>query len=241
MESVVRGRKKRVSKNKTAWRKHSDINDIEDFLLDDQWLQLRTGGLVADKTYDSLLNVDKQNDNGVEAPVANKRKKDLKSLKIDQIIAGETTVKPVTGHASPMESGKGNDAEEKDTKKEEGEHYAQVTGKTRVKVPLRTQTHVKTPSILPKKEVIHPGGSYNPMFEDHQQLLQQAVRTELEGQGREEVKKRSSTKKSASMFSWGRRLLVCNSVILHSNEDHGSWISKQKRKNLHHCKRGYLK
>ncbi|XP_078593586.1 ribosome biogenesis protein NOP53-like [Branchiostoma floridae x Branchiostoma japonicum] len=222
----VRGRKKRVSKkNKSAWRKHSDIKDIEDF-LDDQRLQLRTGGLVADKADDSLFYVDKQNDNELEAPVAKKRKKELKPLKIDQIIAGETTVKPVTGHDPPMGSGKvrrkeakareleqktgyiskerrkklklnsvqaglkrpqavkeyydlwGNDAEEKDTEKEEDEHYAQVTGKTRVKVPVRTQTHAKNPSILPKVEVIHPGGSYNPTFEDHQQLLQQAVRTE---------------------------------------------------------------
>ncbi|XP_066279886.1 ribosome biogenesis protein NOP53-like [Branchiostoma lanceolatum] len=222
----VRGKKKRVSKkNKSAWRKHSDIKDIEDF-LDDQRLQLRTGGLVADKADDSLFYVDKQNDNEDEAPMAKKRKKELKPLKIDQIIAGETTVKPVTGHAPPMGSGKvrrkemkareleqktgyiskekrkklklnsvqtglkkpqavkeyydlwGSDTKDKPTEEEEDEYYAQVTGKTRVKVPVRTQTYAKNPSILPKVEVIHPGGSYNPTFEDHQQLLQQAVQSE---------------------------------------------------------------
>ncbi|XP_078676392.1 ribosome biogenesis protein NOP53-like isoform X1 [Branchiostoma floridae x Branchiostoma belcheri] len=223
----VRGRKKRVSKkNKSAWRKHSDIKDIEEF-LDDQRLQLRTGGLVADKADDSLFYVDKQNDNELEAPVAKKRKKELKPLKIDQIIAGETSVKPVTGHAPPMGSGKvrrkeikakeleqktgyiskerrkklklnsvqaglkkpqpvreyydlwGNvETEEKNTEKEEDEYYAQVTGKTRVNVPVLTQIHARKPSILPKVEVIHPGGSYNPTFEEHQELLQQAVHTE---------------------------------------------------------------
>lgn len=52
-------KKKKFSKNKKkTWRKHTDINDVEEF-LEDQRLQERTGGIVADKLDGELFFVDK--------------------------------------------------------------------------------------------------------------------------------------------------------------------------------------
>lgn len=46
---LVSGRRKRVNKNKKkSWNKHSDINDVEEF-LEDVRLQERTTGWVTEK------------------------------------------------------------------------------------------------------------------------------------------------------------------------------------------------
>ena len=50
--------KKKVVKHlKKSWKKHSDIQDVEDY-LEDKRLQERTGGLVAEKKDDQLFFLD---------------------------------------------------------------------------------------------------------------------------------------------------------------------------------------
>lgn len=58
MESGKLKRKRVSKKTKKAWRKHSDIRDVENF-LDDIRLQERTGGVAAEKTDSELFFVDK--------------------------------------------------------------------------------------------------------------------------------------------------------------------------------------
>ncbi|XP_067941767.1 ribosome biogenesis protein NOP53-like isoform X2 [Watersipora subatra] len=52
------------------------------------------------------------------------------------------------------------------------EHFATVTKKSRVKAPATLQAK---PSTIAAVETPHPGSSYNPAFDDHQQLLQKTV------------------------------------------------------------------
>ena len=59
-------KKRKVVKHlKKNWKKHSDIQDVEDF-LEDKRLQERTGGIVADKQDDQLFFLD-------AAPVVKKK------------------------------------------------------------------------------------------------------------------------------------------------------------------------
>jgi nucleolar protein 53 len=67
-----RVKRKRVSKKtKKSWRKHADIKDVETF-LEDQRLQERTGGLVADKADAELFIVDRGLDETVQTDVTAK-------------------------------------------------------------------------------------------------------------------------------------------------------------------------
>uniref|UniRef100_A0A8B9QVG8 Ribosome biogenesis protein NOP53 n=1 Tax=Anas platyrhynchos TaxID=8839 RepID=A0A8B9QVG8_ANAPL len=61
--------------------------------------------------------------------------------------------------------------------------FLQETKKQRVKRPPRLQ---KKPSEVPAVEVIAPGGSYNPTFEDHQALLLRAHEVEVRKKREEE-------------------------------------------------------
>ncbi|XP_050681785.1 ribosome biogenesis protein NOP53 [Leptidea sinapis] len=64
---IVEKKKKRVSKrNKTAWRKHSDIRDVEDF-LEEQRLEERLGH-IDKKTDDEIFKIDTIGDDVEEKP-----------------------------------------------------------------------------------------------------------------------------------------------------------------------------
>ncbi|XP_071793982.1 ribosome biogenesis protein NOP53-like isoform X1 [Asterias amurensis] len=59
MTSVPAAKRKRVAMNrKKAWRKYSNIQDVEDF-LEEQRQQLRTGGLASEKSNEALFFEDK--------------------------------------------------------------------------------------------------------------------------------------------------------------------------------------
>ncbi|EDO40213.1 predicted protein [Nematostella vectensis] len=66
-----------------------------------------------------------------------------------------------------------------DTPKDVNEHYLKVTGKMKVKMPKSARRKV---TELTAVEVCHPGASYNPTFEDHQELLLNANEIEVKKQ-----------------------------------------------------------
>lgn len=102
-EDLLGGRRKRVNKNKKKnWNKHSDINDVEDFLEDVRHQERTTGGLLSEKPDDSLFFLDvgqpqkaEQKDE-VEEPIEGKRRKGKASrpLRIDLILQHDSLVPP---------------------------------------------------------------------------------------------------------------------------------------------------
>ncbi|XP_008290372.1 ribosome biogenesis protein NOP53 isoform X2 [Stegastes partitus] len=98
---LVSGRRKRVNKNKKkSWNKHSDINDVEEFLEDVRHQERTTGGLLSEKTDDSLFFLDvgqpKKAEQTAEEPVdGGKRKgKGSRPLRIDLILQHDSLVPP---------------------------------------------------------------------------------------------------------------------------------------------------
>ncbi|KAM9853244.1 ribosome biogenesis protein NOP53 [Aulostomus maculatus] len=97
-------RRKRVNKNKKKnWNKHSDVNDVEDFLEDIRHQERTTGGLLAEKSDDSLFFLDvgqvKRNEPKVKAEAelteGKKRKgKSSRPLRIDLILQHDSLVPP---------------------------------------------------------------------------------------------------------------------------------------------------
>ncbi|XP_039616531.1 ribosome biogenesis protein NOP53 [Polypterus senegalus] len=82
-------KRKRVNKNKKkSWNKHSDINDVEEF-LDDVRLQQRTlGGILSEKSDDSLFFLD----TGDEKKDLRLNKRKNKPLKIDLILQPDSQI-----------------------------------------------------------------------------------------------------------------------------------------------------
>ncbi|XP_074659285.1 ribosome biogenesis protein NOP53-like [Tubulanus polymorphus] len=88
------GKKQRVNKNKKkSWRKHIDINDVEDY-LDDKRLQERTGGLVAEKPDEALFFVDSKKAVEKVLPVKRKRK-EIGKLRCWKNLEPDPNIKPV--------------------------------------------------------------------------------------------------------------------------------------------------
>ncbi|XP_072524728.1 ribosome biogenesis protein NOP53 [Salminus brasiliensis] len=90
------GRRKRVNKNKKKnWNKFSDITEVEEFLDDVRLQERAAGGLIADKTDDSLFFVDTGNKESVLEPGPSRKKgKDAKPLRIDLILQPSSNVAP---------------------------------------------------------------------------------------------------------------------------------------------------
>ncbi|XP_074536421.1 ribosome biogenesis protein NOP53 isoform X1 [Halichoeres trimaculatus] len=101
-EDLVSSRRKRVNKNKKkSWHKHSDINDVEEFLEDVRHQERTTGGLLSEKPDDSLFFVDigqpKTAEQKVDAePLEEKKRKRKASrpLRIDLILQHDSLVPP---------------------------------------------------------------------------------------------------------------------------------------------------
>ncbi|XP_029964890.1 ribosome biogenesis protein NOP53 isoform X1 [Salarias fasciatus] len=103
-------RRKRVNKNKKKnWNKHSDVNDVEDFLEDIRHQERTTGGLLSEKTDDSLFFLDigqpKKAEEKAEPEEGKKRKgKASRPLRIDLILQNDSLVLPpkdVLAHQTP--------------------------------------------------------------------------------------------------------------------------------------------
>ncbi|XP_028274689.1 ribosome biogenesis protein NOP53 isoform X2 [Parambassis ranga] len=99
-EGLVSSSRKRVNKNKKKnWNKHSDINDVEEFLEDVRHQERTTGGLISEKSDDSLFFLDigqpKKLEQKVEPVEGRKRKgKTQRPLRIDLILQRDSLVPP---------------------------------------------------------------------------------------------------------------------------------------------------
>ncbi|XP_019717082.1 ribosome biogenesis protein NOP53 [Hippocampus comes] len=97
----VSSRRKRVNKNKKKnWNKHSDINDVEDFLEDIRHQERTTGGLLADKSDDNLFFLDvgqQPKDHKASEQVQGKKRKgkSQRPLRIDLILQHDSLVPPI--------------------------------------------------------------------------------------------------------------------------------------------------
>lgn len=103
------GRRKRVNKNKKKnWNKHSDIQDVEEFLDDVRLQERATGGLISEKPDDSLFFVDIGEQRKYVQPEVQEGKKGKKSksrpLRIDLILQHDSLVPPpkdILAHQQP--------------------------------------------------------------------------------------------------------------------------------------------
>ncbi|KAJ8280255.1 hypothetical protein GJAV_G00052360 [Gymnothorax javanicus] len=89
-------RRKRVNKNKKKnWNKHSDIQDVEEFLDDVRLQERSSGGLISEKPDDSLFIVD-TGERRTDIRKDGSEKKDRKSrpLRIDLILQHDSLVPP---------------------------------------------------------------------------------------------------------------------------------------------------
>ncbi|XP_071351767.1 ribosome biogenesis protein NOP53 isoform X2 [Trachinotus anak] len=97
---LVSSRRKRVNKNKKKnWNKHSDVNDVEEFLEDVRHQERTTGGLLSEKSDDSLFFLDvgqpKKAEQKKEAVEGKKRKgKTSRPLRIDLILQHDSLIPP---------------------------------------------------------------------------------------------------------------------------------------------------
>ncbi|XP_071979899.1 ribosome biogenesis protein NOP53 [Engystomops pustulosus] len=99
-------KRKRVNRNKKKnWKKHSDVRDVEEF-MDDVRLQERTvGGLVSEKSDESLFFMDKGSTKGNKKGAKKiTGKKQTKPLRIDLILQPDSRVpapKDILAHQLP--------------------------------------------------------------------------------------------------------------------------------------------
>ncbi|XP_070826472.1 ribosome biogenesis protein NOP53 [Chaetodon trifascialis] len=98
---LVSSRRKRVNKNKKKnWNKYSDINDVDEFLEDVRHQERTTGGLLSEKSDDSLFFLDvgeqKKAEQTVAEPIEGKKRKGKASrpLRIDLILQHDSLVPP---------------------------------------------------------------------------------------------------------------------------------------------------
>ncbi|TNN38670.1 Glioma tumor suppressor candidate region gene 2 protein [Liparis tanakae] len=93
-------RKKRLNKNKKkSWNKYSDINDVDEFLQDIRHQERTTGGLLSEKSDESLFFLDvrpKTPQLAAVEPVEEKtgRRKTARPLRIDLILQLDSKVLP---------------------------------------------------------------------------------------------------------------------------------------------------
>ncbi|XP_041918939.1 ribosome biogenesis protein NOP53 [Alosa sapidissima] len=229
------GRKKRVNKNKKKnWNKFSDIQDVEEFLDDVRLQERATGGLIADKSDDSLFFLDIGESKKKESlPTGGeeedkKKRKNKRPLKVDLILQANSHIpapKDILAHQQPNAKklrrkqeqaeqlaakgvvprrerllelrraafAAGTPVREKTVPNNNPERayydlwgdqpaetadgfYLEQTKKKPVKRPEKLN---ERPSELPAIEVIAPGGSYNPDFFSHQELLREAHEVEV--------------------------------------------------------------
>ncbi|XP_048735462.2 ribosome biogenesis protein NOP53-like isoform X2 [Ostrea edulis] len=211
METNVPRKKSRLAKNKKkAWRK-VDITDVEEY-LEDERLQERTGGLVAEKSDAELFTIETKapSIDTEEAVPKKRRKREPKDLKCYSHLLPDPKIK-LARKSQPSRSTKDKRpplvkekiqsgvktqkqikaevqrklvTEQKQRKNRAkgsvmvasydlwgGE--AQEKGDPFAKAPVK-KPKSRAPSELPAIQVPHPGASYNPDYEDYQDLLLKA-------------------------------------------------------------------
>uniref|UniRef100_H2YXW9 Ribosome biogenesis protein NOP53 n=1 Tax=Ciona savignyi TaxID=51511 RepID=H2YXW9_CIOSA len=200
---------KRWNKNKKKnWRKKIDITDIEQG-LEKKRLELRTGGLVKDKSDHELYFVEKKPVKRDDSTVHGRTKYKYRRLKVDQLLVPQPEdVKPANNRnaakirrrsarqdlIAKLHRKKAKlpgvckrvecslDIWNQDSKEIVGnvfqkneimEHTENVTGAAQVKRPTHLNKKLGLANEVNAVEPAHPGASYNPSLEHHQDLLLQ--------------------------------------------------------------------
>lgn len=201
-------KRKRVSKKtKKAWRKHSDIRDVENF-LDDVRLQERTGGIVSEKTDSELFFVDKDavaSDN-TSAKESTNRRRQSKPLRCHAALLPAVESPPArVCHMNHPAAARRNCGRAKDSAAASCIRQKSVKPHCVAMYDMWSQNdvssscanvdehflttcrkkrikppgyHQKKPSELPAVEAPHPGTSYRPAVSDHKDLVHIAAEAE---------------------------------------------------------------
>ncbi|XP_033736143.1 ribosome biogenesis protein NOP53-like [Pecten maximus] len=229
MASNVPVKKTRLGKNKKKAWKAIDISEVED-VLEDERMQERTGGLVAEKSDDQLFMVDKDAFDPKENDTKFQKKNRKRALKCHASLEPDPNIKPITiSHnikkvqpeverlSRRIKSGKKTLTERKAEKqriarnkqraetrrnknvlpvanfdlwetdvnadiREEDPHFCVITKRRRINVPKH---YNKKPSEMTGVQVPDPGASYNPSYNDHQNLLAKAYDVEVKRERKE--------------------------------------------------------
>ncbi|XP_060083805.1 ribosome biogenesis protein NOP53-like [Ylistrum balloti] len=229
MASNVPVKKSRLGKNKKKAWKAIDITEVED-VLEDERMQERTGGLVAEKSDDQLFMVDKDAFDPKENDSKYEKRKRKRALKCHSNLEPDPNIKPISiSHnvrkvqpeverlSRRIKSGKKTLTEIKAEKQrkvrnkqraearrnknktpvadfdlwetdvnadisKEDPHFCVVTKKRRINVPRH---YHQKPSEMSSIQVPDPGASYNPSYDDHQNLLAKAHDVEVKREKKE--------------------------------------------------------
>ncbi|KAL0349377.1 UNVERIFIED_CONTAM: Ribosome biogenesis protein NOP53 [Sesamum angustifolium] len=182
-------RAKSSRKGKKAWRANISTEDIEDY-FEKSTKDALSGGSLADVPSDSLFFVDKSRDLSVKRKIERSREK---VLRCDSLLQRNPFVKPIPSSIQKKKKSKKNGkavhtAKDKDdelgcqgTLKEESAIDSGILdlweekGEDNAKIKKKPKA-----SIIPAVEVEHPGCSFNPHPESHQDALAHAVADEMQ-------------------------------------------------------------
>ena len=185
-------------KSKKGWRRRTDIKDIEEH-VEEQRAEERQGGIVGEKTDASLFFVDAKitepetadkkkkleivSDDDDEEVHVSRRDKMMKRLVTEEKKTSSDSAPVVNIWGQPVISVK-ND-------------YLASTEPFVKKMPVTVKR--KIPVVAEAVECDHPGASYNPSYESHQELLRIAHEREMG-----KIKRRKILNKQVKLVSVGQ-------------------------------------
>ncbi|CAH8265437.1 unnamed protein product [Arabidopsis lyrata] len=178
------GKKSKTSrKGKKAWRANISTEDIEDFFEKTTKDALSGGNLSAAPSED-LFHVDKSHDLPVKRKIEKHRER---VLRVDSILKKNPFVQLVPSSKPKLKKSKKTivieDKAPKQVQKNVGDDSVMVDlwgDDSKGEDESNPRKIFKKPSIIPAVEIEHPGCSYNPTTESHQDMLAEAVAQEMQ-------------------------------------------------------------
>ncbi|XP_010508864.1 PREDICTED: uncharacterized protein At2g40430 [Camelina sativa] len=179
------GKKAKTSrKGKKAWRANISTEDIEDFFEKSTKDALSGGNLSAAPSED-LFHVDKSHDLPVKRKIEKRRER---VLRYDSIMKKNPFVQLVPSSKPKLKKSKKativtEDKTPKQVQKNVGDDSVMVDlwgDDNKGEHETNPRKIFKKPSIIPAVEIEHPGCSYNPTTESHQDMLAEAVAQEMQ-------------------------------------------------------------
>ncbi|KAL1556496.1 ribosome biogenesis protein NOP53 [Salvia divinorum] len=179
-------RPKSSRKGKKEWRANISTEDIEDY-YDKTTKDALSGGSLADVPSDSLFFLDKSRDLSVKRKIEKNREK---VLRCDSLLQRNPFVKaiPSSTQNKKKSNRKGkavpaavDEAAAQGNLKDESAHDSGVLDLWEEKEGVKAKIKKKPKTcIIPAVEVEHPGCSFNPHPESHQDALARAVADEMQ-------------------------------------------------------------
>ncbi|AEC09827.1 unnamed protein product [Arabidopsis thaliana] len=176
-------RSKTSRKGKKAWRANISSEDIEDFFEKTTRDALSGGNLSAAPSED-LFHVDKSHDLPVKRKIEKHRER---VLRVDSILKKNPFVQLVPSSKPKLKKSKKTivieDKAPKQVQKSVGDDsvMADLWGDdSKGEHESNPRKIFKNPSIISAVEIEHPGCSYNPTTESHQDMLAEAVAQEMQ-------------------------------------------------------------